>query len=82
MGDIARQEDDWDSARNFYGEALRTHPAFLPAAIGSADVEWDVGNLPIAQRKYREIIDAFPKASLPPRVQERATPIPRNSQGS
>jgi tetratricopeptide (TPR) repeat protein len=82
MGDIARQEDDWDAARNFYGEALRTHPTFLPAAIGAADVEWDVGNLPVAQRKYRELIEAFPNASHPPRVKERAMPVSRDPQGS
>jgi tetratricopeptide (TPR) repeat protein len=74
MGDIARQEDNWDTARNFYAEALRANPAFMPAALGAADVEWEVGNLPVAQRKYREIVDAFPNATTPPRVQERAAP--------
>jgi tetratricopeptide (TPR) repeat protein len=82
LGDVARQEDDWDAARNFYAEALRSHPTFLPAAIGAADVEWDVGNLPVAQRRYGEIIEAFPNASLPPRVSERANPALRNPQGS
>jgi tetratricopeptide (TPR) repeat protein len=82
MGDLARQEDNWDTARNFYAEALRANPAFMPAALGAADVEWDVGNLPVAQRKYREIIDTFPNAPYPPRVQERAAPATRGAKGS
>jgi tetratricopeptide (TPR) repeat protein len=82
MGDIARQEDNWDTARNFYAEALRGNPSFLPAALGAADVEWDVGNFAIAQRKYREIIDAFANAPYPPRVHERAAPTPSGAKGS
>jgi tetratricopeptide (TPR) repeat protein len=77
LGDLARQQDDWDTARNFYSEALRSNPMFLPAALGAADVEWDVGNLPVAQRKYRDIIDKFRSISYPPRVSERAAPPPR-----
>jgi tetratricopeptide (TPR) repeat protein len=82
MGDLERQEDNWDTARNFYAEALRSSPTFMPAALGAADVEWDVGNLPVAQRKYREIIESFPNANYPPRVQERAAPPTRGAKGS
>jgi tetratricopeptide (TPR) repeat protein len=83
MGDVARQEDDWDTARTYYGRALRANPAFLPAALGAADVEWDVGSFAIAQRKYREILAASPDATLPPRVKERATiALPGSSNGA
>jgi tetratricopeptide (TPR) repeat protein len=82
MGDLERQLDNWDTARNFYAEALRSNPAFMPAALGAADVEWEVGNLPVAQRKYREILETFPNAPYPPRVQERAGPATRGAKGS
>jgi tetratricopeptide (TPR) repeat protein len=82
LGDLARLEDDWDTARNFYAEALRAAPSFLPAAIGAADVEWDLGNLPVAQRKYRDIIETFPDATYPPRVAERAAPVVAGAKGS
>jgi tetratricopeptide (TPR) repeat protein len=73
IGDLSRRLDDWDTARNYYAAALRANPSFIPAAVGAADVEWDVANLPIAQRKYHEIMAAFPEGTYPPRVKERAS---------
>ena len=82
MGDLARQQDDWEGARNFYGEALRANASFLPAAIGAADVEWDIGNLSVAQQKYRAILESFPDRDYPPRVKERAVGPTGGSKGS
>jgi hypothetical protein len=82
MGDLARQQDDWEGARNFYADALRAKASYMPAAIGAADVEWDLGNLSVAQQKYRAILESFPDRDHPPRVKERAVAPIGGTKGS
>lgn len=72
LGDVSRAQRDLGGAVDAYRRALSVNPGFLPANIGQADCEWDMGDQSTASKHYREIVDRYPEGSYPARVRARA----------
>ena len=72
LGDVARAQHNLAGARSSYQKAVRINSHYLPALIGLADVEWEMGDRASAQRRYKEMVDNFPEPALPQHVKDRA----------
>lgn len=67
----ARVRSDLPSALTLYTQASQLDPGSFAAAIGRADVEWDLGQQQRAEEHYRTLARTFPVKLLPARVSER-----------
>jgi hypothetical protein len=51
---------------------MAANGTYLPAMVGLADVLWDSGDKPGAQKIYKDVQDRFPEAAYPSYVKQRA----------
>ncbi len=72
LGDVARAQHDAAGARASYQRAVQMNGHYLPALIGLADAEWDLGDKGSAQKRYKDMVDNFPDGALPAHVKSRA----------
>ena len=69
---IAHAQRDLAGAKASYKRVLAINPRYLPALIGSADVDWESGDKASAIRVYKDIVDVYPETAYPARVKQRA----------
>jgi tetratricopeptide (TPR) repeat protein len=71
LGDVARAQHNLAGARASYEKAVAINGHYLPALIGLADTEWDMGDKASATKRYKDMLDNFPEGALPPHVKQR-----------
>lgn len=63
---------DFASAKAMYQLALQANASYLPARIGAAHADWELGRREEARVAYRRIVDEAPSDLVPRLVRERA----------
>lgn len=71
-GDRAFHAGDYSTAKRSYQRALSVSPAYLPARVGVAGVDWETGHRLEARDGYRAIVNDAPSMA-PPIARERAS---------
>jgi predicted Zn finger-like uncharacterized protein len=72
LGDVARAQHNLHGARASYAKAVAINSHYLPALVGLADVEWEMGDRASATKRYKDMLDNFPEGALPSHVRSRA----------
>ncbi len=76
LGDVARAQHNNAAARASYQRAVQMNGHYLPALIGLADAEWELGDKASAHKRYKDMVENFPDGALPAHVKSRAGDAP------